>query len=504
MDQNLTYQKARRIRGTKLTDLLADQLLYEPTIGKAVKKTISLKVQSNIKGIKESFDPLNIVKFLTGGSKLGPALYGKIMGRNIRDIEYFTGRNRPLRVGPSRSTASKITPLAGGDGDIGGINEQLLKIYNFLQASNEQEIKRKEKEQNFAEEKALEAEKRHKEFIEALKKVTGKSTATKVKGEKEEGPSIFDSIMNMIKTIGEKIKSVADKLEEWVKKLAEMELLKKPLDWLKSALGGLFTGPFLLASGIAAAMGAALIGLQLFELRKLEELGGEEAAQLGGERHTEEMLGAMDPSALGSAIMNAGEETKGEKIQKLIRLKQETMAGLFEPEGYTVSGVDKEGRFSFENDKGKAPSKELYDMMSAQANLMLRQGKSLKPKDVRSQLNINDYDVPMPEVPTDVYKSDYLSPEEASKPAFVGPKTGRRSKAAVVPESASAKLNTVMAENVNANLPAKQDTPAQNVVNNLVKNKTNQRQELAKLSEIAVHNDEPTFLRMIMGSTRIV
>ena len=132
MDQNLTYQKARRIRGTKLTDLLADQLLYEPTIGKAVKKTISLKVQSNIKGIKESFDPLNIVKFLTGGSKLGPALYGKIMGRNIRDIEYFTGRNRPLRVGPSRSTASKITPLAGGDGNIGGINEQLLKIYNFL------------------------------------------------------------------------------------------------------------------------------------------------------------------------------------------------------------------------------------------------------------------------------------------------------------------------------------------------------------------------------------
>ena len=56
MDQNLTYQKARRIRGTKLTDLLADQLLYEPTIGKAIKKTISLKTQSSIKGIKEKFD----------------------------------------------------------------------------------------------------------------------------------------------------------------------------------------------------------------------------------------------------------------------------------------------------------------------------------------------------------------------------------------------------------------------------------------------------------------
>ena len=86
MDKNLTYQKARRIRGTKLTDLLADQLLYEPTVTKAIGKTISLKTQAKIKGIKEKFDPLNIVKFLTFGSKLGPALYGKLAGRDIREI----------------------------------------------------------------------------------------------------------------------------------------------------------------------------------------------------------------------------------------------------------------------------------------------------------------------------------------------------------------------------------------------------------------------------------
>ena len=188
MDQGLTYQKARRIRGTKVTDLLADQLLYEKSITKAVGRTISLKAQSKIKGIKEKFDPLNIAKFLTGGSKLAPALLGRLMGRDIRDIEYFTGRNRPIRVA-GKGTASRITSGVGEGGDIEGINEQLLKIYSFLKTSTDKDIRRKEKEENFKEEREIESEKRHKEFIEALTKLkTGKSTAQAVtKTEQKDG-----------------------------------------------------------------------------------------------------------------------------------------------------------------------------------------------------------------------------------------------------------------------------------------------------------------------------
>jgi len=130
MDKNLTYQKARTIRSTKLTDLLADQLAFEPSVGSAIKRTVSLKLQARMKGFKEKFDPLNIIKFMTFGSTLAPALLGRMMGRSSRDIQYFSGRNRPVRVG--KSTASKITPIEGGDGDVSGINEQLLKIYGYL------------------------------------------------------------------------------------------------------------------------------------------------------------------------------------------------------------------------------------------------------------------------------------------------------------------------------------------------------------------------------------
>ncbi len=105
MATNLDYQRARRIRNTGFADLLSDQLAGDATIGGALKKTISLRTQAKIKGIKEKFDPLNIAKFLTGGSSLGPALLGKLTGRSEKDIQYFSGRMRPIR---ERGTASRI------------------------------------------------------------------------------------------------------------------------------------------------------------------------------------------------------------------------------------------------------------------------------------------------------------------------------------------------------------------------------------------------------------
>jgi len=77
-------------------------------------------------------------------------------------------------------------------------------------------------------------------------------------------------------------------------------------------------------------------------------------------------------------------------------------------------------------------------------------------------------------------------------------------KASMVPASVNEQLNTVLAQNAEANLPTKPNTEAQTVVNNLIQNRNNRQQELARLDEIAVHNDEPTFMRMIMNSTRLV
>jgi hypothetical protein len=66
------------------------------------------------------------------------------------------------------------------------------------------------------------------------------------------------------------------------------------------------------------------------------------------------------------------------------------------------------------------------------------------------------------------------------------------------------RLNKVMSENVDANLPTKSESQDKGVMNNIMNNSGKNKIKLDGLDEIAVHNDEPTFLRMIINSTRIV
>ena len=92
MNDKLTYQQARRLREQSLTSVLADQLILGEGYGSAIAKTISLKTKAKITGIKQKFDPLNIAKSLTGGSRLAPALLGRLLGRSERDMRYFAAR----------------------------------------------------------------------------------------------------------------------------------------------------------------------------------------------------------------------------------------------------------------------------------------------------------------------------------------------------------------------------------------------------------------------------
>jgi len=65
------------------------------------------------------------------------------------------------------------------------------------------------------------------------------------------------------------------------------------------------------------------------------------------------------------------------------------------------------------------------------------------------------------------------------------------------------RLNDLIIKKAEADLP-RIEPDVQTTINNLVQSKSKEKQRLAKLDEIAVHNDEPTFLRMIMASTRLV
>jgi hypothetical protein len=88
----MDYQKAKDLRSKSFSDLMTDKLTGGQGIGSSLRETLSEKSKARMTGIKEKFDPMNIIKTLTFGSKLGPALYGKMMGRSEEDMKYFVGK----------------------------------------------------------------------------------------------------------------------------------------------------------------------------------------------------------------------------------------------------------------------------------------------------------------------------------------------------------------------------------------------------------------------------
>ena len=195
----MSYQQARRLRGQSLSSIYADELIQGQGYLAGAKGAIGLKTKATIKGLKEKFDPLNIAKALTGGSRLGPALLGKYTGRSRKDIEYFAGRARPI----GSQTATKIgkDPHAGGDQT--GMSEVLNKILELQQRTYDNIKEQREKKNNFQEERNLEAQKRHNELIKALTGVgPGKKEPTAEKISNSGGLDFMSIINSMLDAFG--------------------------------------------------------------------------------------------------------------------------------------------------------------------------------------------------------------------------------------------------------------------------------------------------------------
>ena len=71
----MEYAEAKRIRGKSFGTMLGEN---EGGLGESLKAAISQKTQAKMTGLKEKFDPMNIAKFMTGGSNWAPALLGKL------------------------------------------------------------------------------------------------------------------------------------------------------------------------------------------------------------------------------------------------------------------------------------------------------------------------------------------------------------------------------------------------------------------------------------------
>jgi hypothetical protein len=186
----MDYSAASSIRGTKLSSLIADRIMSGGSVGSSIKGALSDRMKAKAMGVKERYDPLNIAKKLTGGGSLAPALLGRMMGRSKEDIQYFAGKGT-------------ATALGHETGNIGGGSVDVLnRILSFLQKSHEVDVRTMEVKKNFQEEAMNEDDRRHKEFLNALKAFTsGNGTASPVGDKKAGGFNLFDSLLSMLDNI---------------------------------------------------------------------------------------------------------------------------------------------------------------------------------------------------------------------------------------------------------------------------------------------------------------
>jgi hypothetical protein len=134
----MDYGRAKDIRQQGLFSLMTDRLSSGQGTGSSIKSAISDRTQATFTGIKEKFDPLNIAKVVTGGSKFAPALVGALMGRSKEDISHFTGKKRNKKIkGLASQSSGGSESMAEA---LGLIYRQMLRIEEARKLELEERI----------------------------------------------------------------------------------------------------------------------------------------------------------------------------------------------------------------------------------------------------------------------------------------------------------------------------------------------------------------------------
>jgi len=445
----MEYQKAKDIRGTSFGDLMAKKLLEGGGIGESLKATVSQKTKAKMTGIKESFDPLNMAKFMTGGSSLGPALLGKLMGRSKKDIKFFAGKTRK-----GRDSASKLGAL-DDDTDITSI---LYDIEKLLSESLEYDKMQSDKENNFAEEKESERLRRHKELIEAItgKKYSGKASATTMKKDAEEEESSGLLSMFGLKDVG------------------------------KMALRGLGTlAKFALGPIGAPLLAAAAIGgFGYFIYKALKEEPSYEAEQAAKGIRQAESVGGL-----------AGVKDEEDRIKKLPEYER-TMAEIanYEKnynEGEKLNDAQLEGFIK----KGPEAAKAVQDYKAKRDGVTATPVPSSPQTPASTETNEASTESASPMAGGGIGASGMTSDSSSTGAE------GGGSAAAMQSPNMGSQLQNVQAENLDMSIPTSSEDPS--VVFNQ-STKTPESSTKTKSPLPAVRNMEETFQRMILYSTRVV
>jgi predicted chitinase len=135
------------------------------SVGSSIKGAISDRMQASVVGLKEKFDPLNIASKLTGGSRIGPALLGRMTGRSKEDIDYFAHNRRVHRF-------DNVMNKGQGSGDSRKSIEVLENIYSFMVKTRESQIKDNHSTFKFENERQQSNQRRHDEVMNVFSEAT--------------------------------------------------------------------------------------------------------------------------------------------------------------------------------------------------------------------------------------------------------------------------------------------------------------------------------------------
>lgn len=498
---SITYQQAKRIRKTGLLSLFADQLMYEKKITTAIGKTISLKTRGTMMGLGQYFDPLNIAKLLTFGSSLGPALLGHFTGRDVRDIQYFTGRLKPIHE--RSKTASRISKMPGGVGgtDIES-NMVLRKMYKLMASSYESDLRRQELAKNREEENQLEDDKRHKELLNAL---GGRPTATVIRETDVDTNSWFDRVKSMINSSISVLKAAVEamflKMLNFVKKSFDV-LRDTIMPWAKMLVEKLGSGLIRFINTVGSVV--RFIGNFLFNPLTLMALAGGaffygieklKHSEFGLKRNIARLDNIEIPSAraeLDKEVRLFGPDSpkvqgKKEKLDRLVKEREgygKELQDLLELKKNNID--DLKGKFDnlFSGfNPTETPNIELPDLAL--------------PKFEKLNLDINDANAPTASVVPPEPSQPAVTPPKVEMPAFdMGSgNTWDNSKP-------TSRLNTVVTENQNRKLPSPMVKPS--TTNNTTNVNKTMKPTPVKKPLPSVRNHEESFQRMIFDSTVVI
>jgi hypothetical protein len=208
---------------------------------KPSKPVASDKMKSTAAGFQMKFNKMNVSNFVTGGStSTSPsANYG-----NQSTIHSIAGK----KVGTATQIPQLVAPETIETKSDDSLISSLAKMFSFMQQTRDDDVKRRETEKSFAEEKKTEEQKRHEQFLKVLKDYTSIGTTTLAPSSGDSGNGFMDFVKSMIDSILEKF--------AWVKELFELTKYMKPLLNILGAIGGTGILTVLLGAGAGVALAA--------------------------------------------------------------------------------------------------------------------------------------------------------------------------------------------------------------------------------------------------------